>query len=306
MNTKQLKYVLVLAREQNFSRAAEILNISQPSLSQYIKKIEMQMGAELFVRANGYVRLTDAGRVVVETSRKILDLEHRMENDLQDISEYRTGSLIVGTAPYRSAGLMPAAVRAFREAYPGIQVIVREGTTAELLEAAERGEFDLCLTTMPVDERVFACEPIMTEELILAVPAGTAFEKQLTAAAVPVGGRKYPAVDVGMIDGQDFVMLTESQVMQQNLQYVCGQYDLHLNASAVVRSLDALIAMTRENVGAALVPTGIERIGGEEKISYFSFIQKLPERQVAAIYRKDVPLSKTTKYFIEVMRKLYG
>ena len=159
MNIKQLKYVLVLAREQNFSRAAEILNISQPSLSQYIKKIEMQMGAELFVRANGYVRLTDAGRVVVETSRKILDLEHRMENDLQDISEYRTGSLIVGTAPYRSAGLMPAAVRAFRETYPGIQVIVREGTTAELLEAAERGEFDLCLTTMPVDERVFACEP---------------------------------------------------------------------------------------------------------------------------------------------------
>ena len=62
MNTKQLKYVLVLAREGTFSRAAEALEISQPSLSQYIKKIESQLGMQLFDRTNGDVRLTDAGR----------------------------------------------------------------------------------------------------------------------------------------------------------------------------------------------------------------------------------------------------
>ena len=76
MNTKQLKYGLVLARDGSFSRAANTLNITQPSLSQYIRKIEKELGTELFDRANGDVRLTDAGRVYLEAGRQILDLEH--------------------------------------------------------------------------------------------------------------------------------------------------------------------------------------------------------------------------------------
>ncbi len=86
MNTKQLKYVLTLVREGTFSRAAEVLNITQPSLSQYIKKIEKEIGLELFDRANGDIRLTDAGRVYVEAGRKILDLEHQMENSFTDLA----------------------------------------------------------------------------------------------------------------------------------------------------------------------------------------------------------------------------
>ena len=73
MNTKQLKYVIVLAREGSFSKAAESLGITQPSLSQYVKKIEKEIGLELFDRTGGNLRLTDAGRVYIDAGQKILE-----------------------------------------------------------------------------------------------------------------------------------------------------------------------------------------------------------------------------------------
>ena len=158
MNTKQLKYVIVLAREGSFSRAAETLGITQPSLSQYIKKIEKEIGLELFDRTNGNLRLTDAGQVYIEAGQKILALERRMESQFSDLSDNRTGTVIIGASPYRTAGMMPAVAREFRRRYPGMHLTVREATTAELAEGLEQGEFDLALTLLPVDERLFAWE----------------------------------------------------------------------------------------------------------------------------------------------------
>ena len=97
MNTRQLRYVQVLAKTGSFSRAAEELNITQPSLSQYIKKIEREIGLPLFDRTESFVRLTDAGRVYIDAGRKILDLEHRMETQIADLQAWESGSVIVGT-----------------------------------------------------------------------------------------------------------------------------------------------------------------------------------------------------------------
>ena len=113
MNTKQLHYVLTLAHEGSFSKAADTLNITQPSLSQYIKKIEREIGLELFDRANGDIRLTDAGRVYIDAGKKILDIEHQMENSFTDMADHKTGSLIIGAAPYRAASMLPVIASRF-------------------------------------------------------------------------------------------------------------------------------------------------------------------------------------------------
>ena len=194
MNTKQLQYVLILAREGSFSRAAEVLNISQPSLSQYIKKIETSIGLELFDRTNGDVRLTDAGFVYVDSGRKILDIEHQMEVQFSDLAFNKTGSLIIGAAPYRAASMMPAIAQEFRKPYPGMHLVIREGTTAELSEGMEHGEFDLCMTLLPIDQKLFNYEKVMEEELVLAVPAQ---EKPLPAAEM--NSRIFPAIDASAL-----------------------------------------------------------------------------------------------------------
>ncbi len=288
MNTKQLQYVLTLAHEGSFSKAADTLNITQPSLSQYIKKIEREIGQPLFDRTNGDVRITDAGRVYIEAGKKILDIEHQMENAFTDLCDYKIGSLIIGAAPYRAASMMPVIAANFQSIHPGMYLIVREGTTAELVEAMEHGEYDLALTLMPIDKRVFNYEKVVEEELILAVPSSYP-----SFSTTMVEGRKHPAIDPSVLNGQQLVMLTEPQFMQKQLENLIIDYKLKVSAAAIVKSLEAQIEFVKAGVGMALMPSGIERFCKPRDVLFYSFIAPLPKREVVVMWRKDQKLSKT-------------
>lgn len=296
MNTKQFLYVQVLSKEGSFSKAADTLNITQPSLSQYIKKIEKQIGLELFDRTNGDVRLTDAGRVYIEAGRKILDIEHQMENSFTDLSTYKTGSLIIGAAPYRAASMLPTISRSFQSFHPRMYLVVREGTTAELAEGMEHGEYDIALTLLPIDERLFMWEKVMEEELVLAVPSGY---QNIPSMAVPE--RKFPAIKVEELDTKPLVMLTEMQYMQKQLNNLVIDYKIKPATVAVVKSLEAQIEFVKAGVGMALVPSGIERFCTDSSVKFYSFIPSLPKREVVVMWRRDRKLSKAAEELVSVI-----
>ena len=291
MNTKQYKYVITLAKESSFSKAADVLNITQPSLSQYIKKIEKEIGLELFDRTNGEVRLTDAGRIYIEAGQKIRDIEHQMENSFIDLASYKTGSLIIGTAPYRAASMMPLLAKQFQSLYPGMYLVVREGTTSELVEGMERGEYDFALTLLPIENQfLFNYEKVVEEELVLAVPSAM---PQFIAEDLDL--RKYPAIDARNLENQPFVMLTETQFMQKQLEKLLVDYKLTVRPAAIVKSLEAQIEMVKAGVGMALMPSGIERFCKDQEVMFYSFKDPLPQREVVIIWRKDRKLSKVAE-----------
>ena len=300
MNIKQYKYVITLAKESSFSKAADVLNITQPSLSQYIKKIEKGIGLELFDRTNGYVKLTDAGRIYIEAGQKILDIEHRLETSFADLASYKTGSIIIGAAPYRAASMMPLLAKQFQSLYPGMHLVVREGTTAELVEGMERGEYDLALTLLPIDNsNLFSCEKVVEEELILAVPAAyTSFPARV------LNTRKYPAIEAMILENQPFVMLTDTQFMQKQLEKLLIDYNLTVRPAAIVKSLEAQIEMVKAGVGMALVPSGIEWFCKDSEVTFYSFTDNLPKREVVVIWRRDRKLSKVAEELIEMIHSI--
>lgn len=299
MNLKQFRYVLILAQEGSFARAADLLNISQPSLSQYVKKIEQQLGVQLFDRTGGAVRLTDAGRIYIDAGRRILDIEHHMCGQFNDLAENKAGSIVIGTSPYRSAVMMPVIARKFQEKYPGMHLIVEEMTTKELQEAAERGQFDLCLTIMPVNEQAFRFERIAEEELILAVPSSMAkFDTRI------LKDRKYPAIDASEISNKPFVMITDKQWMQLVLNNLAQEYALKLKKAIVVKSLEAQIEMVRAGVGMALLPSGIERFCMPGEVEFYSFVQELPKREVVVIQRRDHLNTNVANELISIIKEI--
>ena len=299
MNLKQFKYVQILAQEGSFSKAADVLNITQPSLSQYIKKIEGEVGLALFDRTNGEVRLTDAGRVYIEAGQRIMEIEHQMKVSFTDLQEYKTGSLIIGTAPYRAASMMPDIVASFQKRHPGIHIIVREGTTAEVAEGMEHGEYDLALTLLPVNDRLFNYEKVAEEELVLAVPAS--YEP---FPAVPFPDRRYAAIETSVLNGKRFVMLTDTQFMQRQLIELLLDNDIKVSAAATVKSLEAQIEMVKAGVGVALMPTGIERFCRDSSVVFYSFIDPLPKREVVVFWRKDRILSGVAEELKEVIHSI--
>jgi len=299
MTLKQFYYVLTISNAGGFARAADMLNISQPSLSQYIKKIEKQLGVELFERIGGSVRLTDAGRVYIDAGRQILDIERRMVGQINDLTEHKTGTIMIGTSPYRSASMMPIIAKKFQEKYPGMHLVVEEMTSQELTEAAERGQFDLCLTMRPINERLFNCEKIADEELIVAVPAAYPI-----LSGISMQNRKYSAVDISEFKDQPFVMIKEGQWMQQALENLMFDQGVSLKKASIVKSLEAQIAMVRAGVGVALMPSGIERFCSSNEVRFYSLRQELAKREVVVIWRKERALNLVTKELLDIIKTI--
>ena len=294
MNLKQFKYVLTLADEHSFSNAAEVLNITQPSLSQYIKKIEREIGAELFYRTNGDVRLTDAGRAYIEIGRKMLDLEHQLEEKLSDIASYKSGTVTVGISAHRSVALMPSVVKEFKKLYPGITLQIVEKKRHELIEAAGHGEFDLVITTLPVDKTIFDTELLFLEENVIA-----AFSP---LPGQSVEGRKFPVINAALLNNLPFEMLNEDHLMQRELEELIRTQKLKLRKEVECTSLEALVEMVREGIGYAFIPACLAK--GD--LYFYSINETVPKREIVVMYRKEQYLSKVVSDLKKVMHEVLG
>ena len=297
MNMKQFKYALVLAEEKSVSRAAEELGISQPSLSQYIKKIEIEVNARLFDRSGNEVRLTDAGRAYIDAGRRILDIERQMVGMISDVNMNVTGSIIVGISPYRTVSVMPEVIRRFKDKYPGFKIVLEERTGNDLLEGTERGNFDFCITSASVDTKTLDVIEVMNEEVVLAVPSG------MVKPAQTALGRKYPAVDISVLSAADVITLAKGQLMQRLLDNACEEYGITYRTSVCCTSIEAQLAMVKAGLGIALVPSGTDKLKSDG-IGYYSIVQELPKRPIYAAYRKGQYLSKPMLYFIDVLKTL--
>ena len=299
MNMKQLRYVTVLSQYNNFTHAAEELGISQPSLSQYIKKIEKQIGAELFVRAGQDVRLTDAGNTYLEIGRKILNLENEMNNRLADISNDRFGTLTIGIAPYRCANLVPQVIGEFRKTYPHIQILISEQITSELKESAERGKLDLCISTLPIDEGKFKYERVMREGTVLAV------SKKL-CSVYAVTEKSYETISIDRVKDIPFVSLPESQVMGRTLNEICDKRKLDLDIVVECQDLMAVHSMVEEGIGAALLPYSLVNRQESKDVNYY-FLEEVKEcRDIVVFYRKEQYLSKPMLKIIEILTTIFN
>ena len=146
MEIRQLEYVVAVAEEQNFSRAAERLHIAQPSLSQQVKKLETELGTTLFDRLARGVVTTEAGERFVERARKILADLVDARRDAGDLRDAVRGTLHVGAIPTIAPFLMPALVQAFSKRWPDVTVHIEENVTERLMDHVVNGELDLAIT----------------------------------------------------------------------------------------------------------------------------------------------------------------
>ncbi|MCR5041206.1 MAG: LysR family transcriptional regulator [Clostridia bacterium] len=297
MNLKQFRYALVLDSVRSVSRAAEILGISQPSLSQYLKKTEAEVGAVLFDRSGNEIKPTDAGREFIEAGKKILDAERQMKLSLQDISDDKSGTLRIGTSSHRAITLMPESLRRFRKVYPGIRVFVDEQPIANLLDGLLHGDFDLCVLPAPADDHLFVSDEILTEEIILAAP------KDLSPKTESIPGRRHPAVDFSILDGADVITLFDFYLMQRLLDETCRNEKISFSTHVTCCGIETQLAMVKHGLGVALVPSGAD-MTEDDSLSFYSFVQELPRRKIIAVRRKGQYCSRPMTEIIRIMKSI--
>jgi len=300
---RELQYILAVAEERSFSKAAKKLYLAQPSLSQYILKVEQQLGSSLFDRTIKPLRLTDAGELYVDTAKRILDLKDKLAQQMEDLADLKIGHLTIGISPFRSTYMLPSILPAFKQEFPGIEVRLAEGTMSELEDFAIKGITSFSIMTLPIPEDIFVYEPLMTEEIVIALPpnhplgraAKTTAHEHLTL----------PRIRLADLREEPFIVLKPGQRMRQVTLSLCQQAGFKPLIIMETKSMDAAHALVAAGIGVTLMPNTMLWFDKLSKCPvYFSMEDPVPTRILVVAYRKGAYLSKAAHAFVVVMKEV--
>ncbi len=171
MDFRELQYILTVAKTKNITKASELLRISQPSLSQFVHKVERDLGCELFYRGYRSLILTPAGEEYVHTARLILLQREELEQKLNDLSKMERGKLVVGITSQRGGHMLPKVISEFKKNYPGIELKISEKLTSDDLEKmALEGECDVFISNLPLAHEEITYRVLTDDILYLVLP----------------------------------------------------------------------------------------------------------------------------------------
>lgn len=174
LRADRLRVLREVARQGSFSAAADALHLTQPAVSRHVAKLERETGMRLVDRLPGRLRLTDAGRTLVEHAETVVASLTAAERSLDALRGGETGTLRIASFPSAAASLVAGALRAFHRAHPGIEISFADAQSDEALEVVRAGEADVALAfgPGPADAAGLRVVPLLADRLQAALPAG--------------------------------------------------------------------------------------------------------------------------------------
>ena len=186
MELRQLRYAEAVARHRHFTRAAEELHVAQSALSHQIRRLEAELGTELFARTSRTVVPTEAGEAVAARARRVLAEVDGVREEVDDLQGLVKGRVTIGALLPAGAIDVPALLARFSHAHPGVDVVLQEGTAGDMLRHLARDEIDVAFSLLASDPpESLVAERVSVDELVATFPPGTAPGRgPVTAAAL--------------------------------------------------------------------------------------------------------------------------
>ena len=302
MTFEQLQYVVVLAEEKNFSRAAKRLYISQPSLSQSIASLEKSLNTQLFFRTKSTVVLTDNGRIFVEAARQILKLQDEMLHNISESDSDRDTRINVAISYSRSAILLPLVLPAFTEKYPNTIVNVIEQRSADMEELLIKGIADFAITNAYISNPSIRHRALTGEQYFLfAFPPGHQSMNLSPGEADRFGFRTVSRED---LLSENFIRYDAHHRFNQICNDFFEQNDVEPNYRLATASnaLNAMHLVSR-GYGAALVPQMFAQlVVTADNPIYYKLGEEYRDHPLMAFYHKDRPLSAAARRFCDLIK----
>jgi DNA-binding transcriptional LysR family regulator len=290
VNLHQLEIFLCIARERSFSKAAEKLRISQPSVSIQIKNLEESLEVKLFERLGRHVSLTREGAAVLEHAKKIADIVSTLQSDIREIKGIRRGRFAAECSRVPSATLVPLAVARFKEQYPDTEVSIRTGRSYEVEQWVLENEVDLGVIEGDPASGLIIKEPWYTDELVLVLPPRSHLLKRRKLSLKEVIEEPY--------------LLQTPGIRPTFVERVLAEKGLSIKKPVTLGSREAVKAAIAAGYGVSIIPKSLIDTESRAGILKAKKIQDLDVRYpVNIIYRRDKQLSKSALAFAEFLRK---
>ncbi|WP_086765965.1 LysR family transcriptional regulator, partial [Streptomyces bobili] len=245
MQFQQLQYFVAVAETRHFTRAAELVHVAQPSLSQQIKALERELGADLFQRARGNITLTDAGEALLPLARRILADTETARYEVQELAQLRGGRVRLGATPSLCTGLLPDVLRAFHDRYPGIRLLIEEGGSHDLVRELARGALDLALVVLPLPtpSPALTTVELLREDLVV-----------VSSPESPKPGHGRRTVRIADLEGERLVMFRHGYDLRELTVAACRSAGFEPDFAVEGGEMDAVLGFVRAGLGMAVVP----------------------------------------------------
>ena len=292
MEIHQLTYFVAVAETGSFSRAAERCNITQPSLSQQIMKLERELGEALFERLPRKVVLTDAGRILLPRAIGILGELQNIKHTLNQNMDAGHGLLHVGFIPTIAPFVLPRVIKRFSQEYPNAHLTVQEDITEALVHDLIDGKLDVGITSMPIHNKLIRTQELHTEPLLVA----SSRKNDIITRT---------SVRVKELDNFPFIALSEMHCLGEQIQSFCHLQELELKVVCDTSQLTTVQNCVALGLGVSLVPRALAVSDTSNRITYRTLSDTSPQRKIAASTRADRTSSFLAQKFIDIVREEY-
>lgn len=276
MQLHQLRYFVAVAEVRHFTQAADLVGITQPSLSKQIHALETDLGAPLFERVRGNITLTAAGEVLLPLAKRILADVDTATREVQELVGLRRGRVRLGATPSLATSLAPPVLRRFRDAHPTVDLRVEEGGSQDLVRDLLRGDLDLALIIEPSTgtDPGLRADPILRESLVVA-----------SVDPLPAADERG---EVRITDLRDLplVMFREGYDLRDATLQACRAAGFEPTLSVDGGEMDAVLSFVEAGLGIALVP-GIV-VARRAGIRVTRLVPPGVRRTIAVARRRDV------------------
>lgn len=280
MNLRDLQYLVAVANHLHFGKAADAVHVSQPTLSMQLKKLEEELGVQLFERSNKRVMLTPIGTELVARAKRVLGEAEQLMLTAKAANNPNAGVLRLGIFPTLAPYLLPSLMPLLTKHFPKLRVQLIEERTPELVRALDSGELDAALLAMPVDGVRLVGAELFTEPFLLAAPKHH-----------PLATRK--TVTLEDLQGQFLLLLEDGHCLRDQALAVCQLSGAAEADNFRATSLETLRHMVASSDAITLIPK-LATLAEESQIRYIPFADPAPSRTIGLYWRKS---SARTKLF---------
>ena len=283
MELQQLRYFVAVAETGGFVRAAQRCGVTQPSLSQQIRKLEGELGRPLFDRSSRGAVPTEAGRALLPRAQRILAEVRETINGVQADVEMGRGPLSIGAIPTIAPYLLPPVLSGFLKQNPGCELTVREDLTDRLIEAVVGHELDAAIMSTPVDHPALNVEVVGRERLLVVAPADSPLPERL---------------GVEDLSDEPAVVLHEVHCLGRQIADFCSTARLRRRIVCRSTQLPTILSLVGLGMGISIVP----EMAAKQDIGttrLYRPLQGNPEREISVVRRSDRSVSSLCRSFLE-------
>lgn len=289
MELRVLRYFLAVAREETISGAADILHVSQPTLSRQLKEMENDLGEKLFIRGNRKITLTEEGLFLRKRAQEIVDLVDKTESDFLQEDDIVEGDIYIGSGETKIMKLIANVAHKMQQEYPGIRYHLYSGNADDVIDKLDKGLLDFGVLIEPSDVSKYDFLPIPAKDIWgLLMRKDSALAKKDTI-------RSGDLADIPIIiSRQSFVDDVLSKWASKNFQNlnIVATYNLIFNASLLVE----------QGMGYALALDKLVNTSGESDLCFKPLYPQL-EAKMDIVWKKNQVFSRASNKFIHMLQE---